>query len=249
MKIIAFSKRNLLEMFRDPIMYIFSIAFPVVMLMLFKIIDSNAGIPGFDFYNTTNMAPRIIVFGYYFIMLDCALLVSKDRAASFLTRLYATPMKTLDFAVGYTLPMFVVALCLTAVSFAAAAIIGAAGGVYFDFRYILLFTVMQIPTVFMCVGFGILAGSGLSDKSAPAVVSVIINAAAILGGAFFDVNSIKGGFLTFCKILPFYQSMEMARDTVNGNTDNILLPFAVCTAYAVAAYVSGIIVFKKKSKN
>ena len=37
---IAFVKRNSLEMLRDPLIYVFCLGFPVIMLILFQVINS-----------------------------------------------------------------------------------------------------------------------------------------------------------------------------------------------------------------
>ena len=87
-----FAKRNLKEMFRDPIIYIFFIMFPIVMLAIFQIlgsyVDEEASI-----FELLSLLPGIIVFSYSFVMLVMSLLVSKDRETFFLKRLYSSPMK------------------------------------------------------------------------------------------------------------------------------------------------------------
>ena len=100
-RILAFSDRNRKELLRDPLSYIFCLAFPLVMLVVMTLVDSS--IPresGMSVFHIQNLCAGIAVFGQLFIMLFTTLTVSKDRAGSFLVRLYATPMKSVDFIIG-----------------------------------------------------------------------------------------------------------------------------------------------------
>ena len=67
-KYTTFAKRNIKEIARDPVAYIFCLAFPVVMLALFSIINyvSGAATATFDF---PSLIPGITTFSLSFIML------------------------------------------------------------------------------------------------------------------------------------------------------------------------------------
>lgn len=79
-------------MTRDPVIYIFCLAFPVAMLALFAVINHYSGgkSPVFEF---PSLIPGAITFSYSFIMLTQCLLVSKDKTTSLLKRLYTSPIK------------------------------------------------------------------------------------------------------------------------------------------------------------
>lgn len=97
-RVLAFSGRNLKELLRDPLSYIFCLGFPLVMLVIMSIV--NQSIPpeaGMTIFNIENLAGGIAMFGQSFIMLFTRLSVSKDRSGAFLTRLYASPMKSFEF--------------------------------------------------------------------------------------------------------------------------------------------------------
>ena len=95
-----FCKRNVKEMLRDPIIYVFCLGFPVAMMLLFNILNkyTNGQTPMFEM---RALLPAVIMFSFTFVMLTTALLVSKDRQTFFLKRLYSSPMKSHDFALGY----------------------------------------------------------------------------------------------------------------------------------------------------
>ena len=108
-KIKAFSTRNRKEILRDPLSYIFCLAFPLVMLIIMTVVNSS--IPkqaGMTVFRIDNLSAGIAVFGQTFVMLFTALTVTKDRSGSFLVRMYATTMKSTDFTIGYILPMIII---------------------------------------------------------------------------------------------------------------------------------------------
>ncbi len=119
-----FAKRNILEMSRDVLSYIFCIAFPIVMLVIMSVVNSS--IPkeaGMTLFRIDNLAGGIAIFGLTFIMLFTAISVAKDRSGSFLIRMFASPMKSENFTIGYILPMLVVSLVQVVIAFAASMVI------------------------------------------------------------------------------------------------------------------------------
>ena len=97
----TFASRNIKEILRDPLSYIFCLGFPLVMLVIMTLVNSS--IPketGMTIFNIDNLAGGVAVFGQTFIMLFTALTVTKDRSGSFLIRMYATPMTSSDFTLG-----------------------------------------------------------------------------------------------------------------------------------------------------
>ncbi|MDE7076326.1 MAG: ABC transporter permease [Clostridia bacterium] len=206
----AFIKRNTLEILRDPLQYIFCLGFPVVMIVLFQVINKfTAGnTPVFD---APSLIPGIIMFSFTFVMLSVALLTSKDRTSAFLVRLYTSPMRTVDFVLGYTVPCFVVGVGQEVVCIAFGWIVSLiVGGTYFSFGAAMLLMIGMLPILLICIFLGVLIGSVLNDKAAPGITSVLISAAGILGGAWMPLDTM-GGFETFCRVLPFYPSVYIGR--------------------------------------
>lgn len=111
MRIILFAKRNMKEILRDPINLFFGLGFPLILLVLLLII--NANIPSEannTMFSIEKLAPGLAMFGTAFMAMFAGMLLSKDRTSSFLMRLFASPMTSLDFILGYTLPLVVMAL-------------------------------------------------------------------------------------------------------------------------------------------
>ncbi len=209
-KIYNFSIRNFKEVLRDPLIYIFCLGFPVVMLILFQIINNfTAG--NTPMFELKSIIPAIIMFSYTFVMLTMALLVSKDRQTFFLKRLYSSPMKPYDFILGYAFVGVVIGLIQSLICVLTGFIISIITNVGFiSFTSILLLILSQIPILIFSVFIGILLGIIFNDKSAPGVCSVFISLAGILGGCWMPLESM-GAFETFCRFLPFYPSVYIGR--------------------------------------
>ena len=263
-KALIFAGRNFKEMTRDPVIYIFCLAFPVAMLALFAVINHYSGgkSPVFEF---PSLIPGAITFSYSFIMLTQCLLVSKDKTTSLLKRLYTSPMKKIDFVVGYALPAFVLGLIQTIVCIVAGYVISLfIGSGYIGFADCLLLAAEQLPALILNVFSGIIAGALLNEKSAPAITSVVISASGILGGAWMPLDTM-GGFETFCKFLPFYPSVYLGRiitgathtptDFANPAAVSVysfdatgVVSVIVLSVYALSAIIFSVITFGKMMK-
>ncbi|MDF2524826.1 MAG: transporter permease, partial [Clostridiales bacterium] len=73
MRLLAFSSRNLKEMLRDPLNMAFGIGFPLVILFLLSAIQANIPV---SLFVIDSLVPGIAVFGYSFIALFSATLIS-----------------------------------------------------------------------------------------------------------------------------------------------------------------------------
>ena len=209
-RIICFFKRNIKEVLRDSVIYIFCLLFPIAMLLLFNLINSFSGghTPTFEI---KSIVPGVITFSYTFITLTLSLLISKDRQTSFLKRLYSSPMKSRDFIFGYAIVGMIIGLCQTVVCILAGGIITLfRGGDFISFSETILLIVSQLPILVFCVFLGIIMGTLFNDKSAPGITSVLISASGILGGSWMPIETM-GGFETFARFLPFYPSVYLGR--------------------------------------
>lgn len=250
MRVIAFAKRNIKELLRDPLSYVFCLGFPVGMLLLMSVI--NKSIPpqaNMTVFRIDNLCAGITVFGLTFLMLFAAMLSSKDRTSSFLTRLYASPMTAADFIAGYYIPLLILALVQCIITFGVSLIIAATEGVSLSVGNLLLTIVTLIPSMIMFIGFGLFFGSKFSDKAAPGLCSAIITAAAILGGIWMDIDSIGGAIEKICKILPFYHSVTAARLAVDGDLGQSGMNLLIVAAYTIAVVILSIAAFRSNMTN
>lgn len=246
---LAFSARNLKELVRDPLSYVFCLGFPLLMLVVMTLV--NDGIPAeakMTIFRIDNLAGGIAVFGLTFVMLFVCLSVSKDRSGAFLMRLYATPMRSGNFIAGYLLPSLLLSVIQIVITFAASFAISLAKNVEISVAGMLLSVVTLLPTVVLFISLGLLFGTLFSEKSAPGLCSVVISLASFLGGIWFDVDNTSGVLSKICNALPFVHSVKTARLTCALDLSELPVHLLITSAYALAATVLSIAVFKSKMK-
>lgn len=259
-KALLFAKRNLIEMLRDPMVYIFCCGFPLIMLLLFTIINHYTDEVG-QVFLLNSLTPGIMMFSYSFLMLMTGLLISKDRTTSFLKRLYTSPLKPYQYIIGYFIPFFIVGLFQNVITVSSSYIISLITNTEFtNFLNVLLLILEMIPMMAFSIFLGIFFGLLLNEKSAPGVTSIFIAASGVLGAAWMPVDTM-GGFEDFIGYLPFYPSVYLGRiitganhtlpDT-NGNlvayqfNDKCILYIIMYTLYLVIAIVLALVTFKKR---
>ncbi|MDE5820532.1 MAG: ABC transporter permease [Lachnospiraceae bacterium] len=247
MRAVVFAGRNAKELLRDPISYIFCLGFPLVMLAIMTVLNEN--IPpeaNMVIFRIDYLSSGIAVFGLTFVMLFTCLQIAKDRSSAFLLRLYASPMTAAEFIIGYILPILVIAVLQSVITYAVSVIIGAVTGYSFVIGRMFLAMLVLLPADFLFIGFGLLFGTVFSEKAAPGLCSVIISVSAILGGIWMDVGSLSGGFQHVCEALPFYHIVEAAREAVRGDLSRIASHMLIVMAYTIVVFMVSVFLFAKK---
>lgn len=241
MRALSFAKRNFKEIIRDPLNLCFGIGFPVVLILLLSAIQSSIPVPLFEIQNLT---PGITVFGLAFMTLFTATLISKDRSTSFLNRLYTTPLKPLDFILGYTLPIIPISILQSIICFMFAMIFGLDVSIN-----IILAILLMIPVSILFISLGLLFGSILNDKQVGGICGALLtNLTAWLSGAWFDLKLVGGVFEKIAYALPFVHAVEMERAVLVGNYGEIFMHLLVVLAYALVSLILAVIFFLKQMK-
>jgi len=249
MKSLVFAKRTIKEILRDPLSYIFCLGFPMVMLVIMSIIDKS--IPAqanMTVFHIENLGPGIAYFGLTFVMLFSSIQVSKDRSTALLLRLYASPMTPADYCIGYTLPVFLLALVQMGICFVASFVIGLFVDYTFSVGAILLSMLALVPSVFLLTGIGILFGSVVNEKAAPGLCSIIISVTGMIGGIWMDIDGLGGVIKEVASVLPFYHGVQLAKAPFNGNVENTLEHLLWTVICAAVVYVLAILIFQYKMK-
>lgn len=225
MKILTFSKRCTKEILRDPINLGFGLGFPTILLLLLSAMQNNIPV---DLFNIENLSPGIAVFGLSFITLFSATLISKDRESALMQRLYTTPMKPIEFIIGYTLPLIPVSLMQSAVCYSIAIFLGLTPSI--NILYAMLTT---LPVSVIYISLGLLAGSTLNSKQVGGVCGALLtNLSAWLSGVWFDLELLGDGFTKIAKLLPFYHAVELERAMISGNLSIAPTHLLVILGYA-----------------
>ncbi len=242
MRMIAFMNRNTKEILRDPINLAFGLGFPLALILLLSAIQANVPVPLFEIKHLT---PGIAVFGLSFLTLFSATIISRDRTTAFLQRLYTTPMTSLDFILGYTLPIIPIAVLQSIVCFITAIILG------LDITVnVLLSVIFIIPCSLLYIALGLLCGSVLNDKQVGGICGALLtNLAAWLSGVWFDLELVGGAFKKISYALPFVHCVDMQRAVLSGNFADIFPHLWWVLGYSAVLMVAAVLLFLRQMKN
>lgn len=235
----AFALRNYKEIIRDKLNIAFGLGFPIVILLLLSLIQSNIPV---SLFAVDTLTPGIAVFGLSFISLFSGFLIAKDRGSSFMLRLFTSPMTASNFILGYTIPLLPLAIAQIAVCFAVALLLGLSVSIN-----ILMTILVLLPAAVLFIAIGLLCGSVFNDKQVGGVCGALLtNLSAWLSGTWFDVNLVGGAFKTIANALPFIHAVNAGRAALAGNYGGIFPDLWWVIGYAFALMVLAIAVFTRK---
>ena len=241
MRFLSLTNRNMKEVFRDPLSILLGVALPVGFLILFTSIAKNVPL---DLFTAKMLTPAIAVFGFAFLMMFSATLLTKDRQSAFLTRLLTTPLTSTDFILAYILPFLPLALLQIGVCFA----VGSLLGYVFNWSSILALVVL-IPTAVTCVGIGMVMGSLFTENQVAGIGSVLITVTSVFSGVWMDLNMVGGVFKRVGYILPFSHAVDAARAITNGAAlGDVSRDLYWVFGYSVVFFVLGVICFSWRTK-
>ena len=214
MRMYTFAKRCTKEILRDPLNLAFGLGFPLVLLLLLSLMQSNIPVPLFEI---GHLAPGITVFGLSFMTLFSATLIAKDRESAFLQRLYSTPLRAKDFILGYMLPLLPIAMGQTAICYGVAVLLG------LTVRIHILYAILcSLPMAVFNISLGLLFGSLLGVKQVGGICGALLtNLSAWLSGIWFDLELLGGAFEKIAYVLPFVHAVELQRVIIRGDMDRI----------------------------
>ena len=240
MRILNFAKRNFKEIIRDPLSIIFAILLPLFLLFIFQ----QFNIPS-ENYKLENFTPGIIVFGFSFITLFAAMLVSKDRTTSLLVRLGISPMKSIDYILGYMLAILPIIIIQNVLFFILAIILGLSFSIN-----IILATLISIIISILFIAIGIIIGSLVSEKASSGISSIIVQLVCFTSGMYFPRELLGDVFSKICEYLPFESCVTIIKGIMNANLESITIRnIIVFLVYTIIIFIISIIVFRKKMIN
>ena len=240
MRMLTFAKRCTKEILRDPINLAFGLGFPLVLLLLLSALQANIPV---DLFGIDTLTPGITVFGLSFMTLFSATLIAKDRESAFLQRLYTTPLRGIEFILGYMLPVLPIALLQAVICYLIAIPLGLTVSVN------VIYAVLgMIPVSLLYIALGLLCGSVLGVKQVGGICGALLtNLSAWLSGVWFDLNLVGGAFTKIANVLPFVHAVEMEKALCRGDfalAATHLLPVLV---YGVVTTVVAVYLFLKKA--
>lgn len=237
MRTLNFAKRNFKEIIRDPLSIIFSVLLPLFLLFIFKQIN----IPN-ESYELHNFTPGIVVFVFSFITLFTAMLVSKDRTSSLLIRLGISPMKPIEYILGYMLSIIPLTLIQNVLFF----ILAIALGLSFSINIIWAILISIVVSI-LFIAIGIILGSLFSEKASSGISSIVVQLVCFTSGMYFPRELLGDVFSRICEYLPFESCVTIIKGVMNANLESITIRnIIVFSIYTILALIISILIFKEK---
>ncbi len=237
MRTLNFAKRNFKEIIRDPLSIIFAILLPLFLLFIFQ----QFKIPN-DSYKLENFTPGVIIFSFSFITLFTSTLIAKDRSTSLLIRLGISPMKPIEYILGYMVSFIPIILLQDVILFILALILG------LPFSINIIWTILVsiiIATLFL--GMGVLIGSLVSDKAASGVSSIVVQLVCFTSGMYFPKELLGNVYGKICEFLPFDSALVIIKGILNNKLQTITIQnIIIFSAYMIGFLVLSTLAFKKK---
>lgn len=241
MKALIFSSRTAKEILRDPLTFLFGLGFPIILIALLSLIQRNIPV---SLFQIDLLGPAMTIFGLSFLTLFSSLLISKDRESAFLSRLFTTPLKPIDYIIGYTLPLLVMAILQTFLTLLFSLFFGLKPTIG-----ILYCVIANIPSAIFFISLGLLLGTLLSSKQVGGICGALLtNLTAWLSGIWFNLDLVGGAFKKIALILPFYRAVEIEKSAYSLfsiNFEDII----IVLLYSTLTFAISILVFFKKMKN
>ena len=241
-RIFVLTKRNLLEIIRDPLALVFILGLPLLMEVLFYSIFHKYTIQ----FEMKYLAPGIVVFSQTFLTLFIGQIISLDRNTSFLTRLYVSKATSFDFILSYVVSLIPIAILQTLLFYTV--------GIFIDKSLLSInicySIILSIITSLLFLGLGVLFGSSCSEKSVGGVSSIVISCHSVLSGMWFPVDGLSGFMLDLMNILPFKNATILIQNSLNGNFgfNEFIKPLLIVSIYIIIVYLISIMLFKNKMK-
>ena len=241
MRLLTFASRNAKEILRDPLTMFFGLGFPIVLILLLSAIQANVPVSLFEIGHLT---PGITVFGLAFMTLFSANLIAKDRESALMQRLYTTPLKAVDFILGYMLPIVPIAVAQSVICYMVAVFLGLE--ITINILWAILFI---IPISIFFIALGLLCGSILNVKQVGGICGALLtNLTAWLSGIWFDLELVGGTFKKIANLFPFVHAVDLERAVLAGNYSDIFLHFWWVFGYAIGVVVLAIGVFLQQMR-
>ena len=241
MRMMTFAGRCAKEILRDPINLGFGLGFPLVLLVLLSAMQANIPVSLFEINTLT---PGITVFGLSFMTLFSATLIAKDRESALLQRLYTTPLTSVDFILGYMLPLLPFALGQTIICYLFAIPLGLTVDVH------IIYAVLgSIPMAVFNIALGLLCGSLFGVKQVSGICGALLtNLSAWLSGVWFDLTLVGGAFEKIAYLLPFVHAAELEKALFHGDFALAATHILPIVLYSTVATVAAVFCFLRQMK-
>ncbi|MFC0875100.1 ABC transporter permease [Saccharicrinis sp. FJH2] len=240
MKFYSLARRNIKEIYRDPVSILLGLVMPIALLILFSSIYKSAQA---EMFAPQRLTPGITIFSFAFLIMFSAILLAKDRQSAFLMRLFAAPLKPSDFIMSYMLPFVPLAILQIVVCF----IVGVFLGATFSNIFVSFLIILLIATI--CISLGTMIGALFTVNQVSGVGALLITAISLFSGAWTPLKQIGGTFEAIGYSLPFAHGVDASIALLKGSDfAEISHNFYIVLIYAVSTFLLAILSFTWKMK-
>ena len=234
MRFMVLAKRNLKELYRDPLHIGLTIGLPVAIMLILQAIP--------DWFSTAFLAPGIALFGFALMTDSAGMILARDRERALFSRLLTAPLRAIDFISAYSLPYLLVAIIQIAVVFAIAGLLGFDMYGNIGFVFLILF-VMSIGYI----GLGMILGSLFTYTQAP-IVWIVVMLLTIFGGTWLDLEEIGGAIQSTMNVFPFAHALYATRDIMEHDAGFrcIATDFYWVLGYTLVFFALGVFLFRRR---
>jgi ABC-2 type transport system permease protein len=234
MRFMELARRNLKEMYRDPLHIGLAIGLPIGLLLVFQAIP--------DWFTPTFLVPGIALMSFAMLTDSSGMILARDRERALLSRLLTAPLRANDFISAYSLPYILVAIIQIIVVFA----IGGLLGLEISGNAGLVFLVLFVMSIGY-IGLGMILGSLFTYTQAP-IVWVVVMLLTVFGGAWMDLEEIGGVIQSTMNALPFAHALDAARDVMIHGVGfiDIATDLYWVFSYTLVFFALGVLLFRRR---
>jgi len=193
------------------------------------------------------MGPGIIIFGLLILIPTSARIMVSDKEKGFLSRLLTTPTRPLDFILGYSLCLVVIAIIQTIIFVAAARAFGMdiVGNVW-------LASLIFLLTGLCSIGIGMVVASlSKSENQAEPLCWLFSMPLAMLSGCWFSIDVLPSYLRSIAYAFPYAHTIDAARAIlIRGvGLEAISNDLLFLIGWAVVIFAIGVILFRRSMRS
>jgi ABC-2 type transport system permease protein len=193
------------------------------------------------------IGPGIIIFGLLILIPTSARTVVRDKEKGFLSRLLTTPTRPLDFILGYSLCLVVIAIAQIIIFMVVAWLLGmnVIGSLWLAFLILFL-------TGLCSIGVGMVVASlSKTEQQAEPLCWLISMPLAMLSGCWFSIQLMPSYLRGFANAFPYAHSIEASRGVLirGAGLEAISYDFLFLVGWAVAIFVIGVTLFRRSMRS
>jgi len=193
------------------------------------------------------MGPGIIIFGLLILIPTSARIMVSDKEKGFLSRLLTTPTRPLDFILGYSLCLVVIAIIQTIIFVAAARAFGMdiVGNVW-------LASLIFLLTGLCSIGIGMVVASlSKSENQAEPLCWLFSMPLAMLSGCWFSIDVLPSYLRSIAYAFPYAHTIDAARAIlIRGvGLKAISNDLLFLIGWAVVIFAIGVILFRRSMRS